>query len=460
MSIAKVLSDLDLRKEDSLSKLFEFLRIKSISTDLQYKEDCKSAADWIGNEISNLGLSVKNYAIGDHPIVFGAPPNPNKSKPTYLFYGHYDVQPPDPIELWEFNPFEPRILNRSGKQVIHGRGSSDDKGQILTFFEACRSFLNIYKELPFNLKVLIEGEEECGSPSTSEFLKENKNLLTCDYALICDTGFEQGKPSIFTMLRGEVSLKIKIKAATTDLHSGLYGGAATNPIKALSSIINNIHDKNGRIQIPNFYDDVISLNKNQKEQWASLNFDEKKFLNDVGLSSSAGEKHYSIIENLWSRPSCEITGISGGYAGKGFKTIIPAEAFANVSFRLVKDQNPEKIKACFRNFVRNMLPNDCKVSFIEGFGTRASVVSSESKIISVAKEALIEEWGVAPILAGAGASIPIVTDLKDILGVDSLLIGFGKDEDNIHAPNEQYELESFFKGANTWARIIEKLKLN
>ena len=223
------------------------------------------------------------------------------------------------------------------------------------------------------------------------FIKENKNLQTCDYSLICDTGFEQGKPSIFTMLRGEVSLKIKIKAATTDLHSGLYGGAATNPIKALSSIINNIHDKSGRIQIPNFYDDVIALNKNQKEQWASLNFDEKKFLNDVGLSTSAGEKHYSIIENLWSRPSCEITGISGGYTGKGFKTIIPAEAFANVSFRLVKDQNPEKIKACFRNFVRNMLPNDCKVSFIEGFGTRASVVSSKSKMISLAKEALIED---------------------------------------------------------------------
>ena len=457
MSIDAILSDLKNRQSEAISKLFEFLKIKSISTDPAFKNECKVAATWIKKEIESLGLSSFLYNEGEHPLVFGMPAKADENKPTYLFYGHYDVQPIDPIELWDFNPFEPRLIDKDGKKVIHGRGSSDDKGQILTFFEACRSVMNVYGDLPFNLKILIEGEEEIGSQSMSSFIKKNKQMLSCDYAIICDTGFEQNRPSIYTMLRGEISSKVTIRTAKKDLHSGIYGGAATNPIKVLSLIISKIHDRNGKISIPDFYKDVEPLDPTVMKNWQSIGFNEKEFLQDVGLTHSAGEKSFSLIENLWSRPSCEITGMSGGYLGSGFKTVIPCEATATVSFRLVNNQNPENIKNSFEKFVRSNLPPDCRVFFQGKYGSKASIVRSDSRVISLASEAIIEEWGTEPILAGCGASIPIITDLKEILNVDSLLLGFARDNDNIHAPNEKYDLQSFIKGSNTWARIIEKL---
>jgi acetylornithine deacetylase/succinyl-diaminopimelate desuccinylase-like protein len=378
--------------------------------------------------------------------------------PHLLFYGHYDVQPVDPLDLWDTPPFEPAIEDTDKGQVIRGRGSSDDKGQLMTFIEACRAWKEVHGSLPCKITFFFEGEEESGSPSLVPFMVENAKELTTDIALICDTGlFECTIPSIITMLRGLVAEEIIIKGPDRDLHSGMYGGVAMNPIRVLSKIITGLHDTTGRITLPGFYDAVPELEDEIRAQWQGLGFDHAKFLGDVGLSVPAGEQDRTPLEMIWSRPTCDVNGIWGGYAGDGFKTVLPAEAGAKISFRLVGQQDPDAIHAAFETYVRSCLPEDYTVEFPLGKGSKASQMSIDDPAFEKARKALSDEWPNPAAYVGCGGSIPIAGHFKDILGVDAMLIGFGKDDDQIHSPNEKYDMESFHKGTRSWARILEAL---
>ena len=449
------LNYLEHNKDESLIRLFDILKIPSISTQEKYSKDCLNAANWFVEQLKDIGFDASIRETNGHPMVVA---HFEQEGPHFLFYGHYDVQPIDPIELWNHDPFEPKIEKSHNGEIIKARGASDDKGQVMTFIEACRAHIKTSGTLPCKISILLEGEEEIGSPSMSKFLKDNKKELSADYCLVCDTGMWDYKtPCITTMLRGMVGDEIKITAANRDLHSGMYGGLATNPIHILSNILSLLYDKDGRITLEGFYDDVPELSNEQKEQWESLNFDAKEFLSNVGLSNIIGEKDYSPLEKIWSRPTCEVNGIWGGYTEPGFKTVLPSEASAKVSFRLVGKQDPDKVLKSFRNHVSKNLPSDCKVEFLAKAGSGASSLEINSLEVKAAEKALHDEWNVSPKMVGCGGSIPIGDHFKNILGTNSLLVGFGLDDDKIHSPNEKYNLSSYQKGARSWARIIFNL---
>ena len=449
------LNFLDINQEQSIERLFDILRIPSISTQEKHKKDCLKAAHWFAEQLSEIGFESSIRETNGHPMVVA---HFETEGPHFLFYGHYDVQPVDPIDLWDNDPFNPTIEEINKVKVIKARGASDDKGQVMTFIEACRSHIKTSGTLPCKISILLEGEEEIGSPSMSAFLKENVKELSADYCLVCDTGmWDKKTPCITTMLRGMVGDEVKITAANRDLHSGMYGGVATNPIHILSRILSLLHDENGRVTLNGFYNDVPELSKKQKEQWDSLNFDVSQFLGDVGLSNVIGEPNYSPLEKIWSQPTCEVNGIWGGYIEPGFKTVLPSEASAKVSFRLVGNQDPDKILKSFREHVKKYLPNDCKVEFRAKAGSGASSLPVDSAEIKAAEKALNDEWGINPKMVGCGGSIPIGDHFKNILGANSLLVGFGLDDDKIHSPNEKYNLSSYQKGARSWARIIYNL---
>ena len=455
MSLDAVLAKIDENLPDATERLLNLLRIPSISTDPTFKRDCDDAADWLVADLRNLGADASKRVTTGHPMVVG---HVDGDGPHLLFYGHYDVQPVDPLDLWDTPPFEPAIEDTDKGQVIRGRGSSDDKGQLMTFIEACRAWKEVHGTLPCKITFFFEGEEESGSPSLVPFMVKNAKELTTDIALICDTGlFECTIPSIITMLRGLVAEEIIIKGPDRDLHSGMYGGVAMNPIRVLSKIITGLHDTTGRITLPGFYDAVPELEDEIRAQWQGLGFDHAKFLGDVGLSVPAGEQDRTPLEMIWSRPTCDVNGIWGGYAGDGFKTVLPAEAGAKISFRLVGQQDPDAIHAAFETYVRNFLPEDYTVEFPLGKGSKASKMSIDDPAFEKARKALSDEWPNPAAYVGCGGSIPIAGHFKDILGVDAMLIGFGKDDDQIHSPNEKYDMESFHKGTRSWARILEAL---
>ena len=377
---------------------------------------------------------------------------------TLLFYGHYDVQPVDPVELWNTPPFEPAIEDTPDGKVIRARGSSDDKGQLMTFVEACRAYMAETGKLPCNIKIFFEGEEESGSPSLVPFLKANKEALSADIALVCDTGMWNAEtPSICTSLRGMVAEEITITGPSIDLHSGMYGGPAMNPIRVLTRILAGLHDDTGRITLPGFYDGVPETPADLKAQWESLGFSAEDFLGAVGLSEKAGEQGYSALEQIWARPTCEINGIDGGYTGEGFKTVLPSKAMAKVSFRLVGTQDPDTIQQSLIDYVEANLPPDCTASFKSKNNAPATVMPTDAPAFEKARAALSDEWPKDAVFTGGGGSIPVVGHFKEILGLDSLLVGFGLDDDAIHSPNEKYALTSFQKGARSWARILAAL---
>lgn len=459
MSLAPVLAQIDADLDESVERLFGLLRIRSISTDPVYKEDCIEAADWLVNQLGSLGANAKKYETAGHPMVLGNifPQNSDR-KLHILFYGHYDVQPVDPIDLWDRDPFDPAIESTTNGRVIRGRGSSDDKGQLMTFIEACRAWKSVHGDFPFQITFFFEGEEESGSPSLVPFMKDYKEALTSDVVLICDTGlFQSETPAIVTRLRGLLGEEIYITGPDKDLHSGMYGGPAINPIRVLSKVLANLHDPDGRITVPGFYDGVPELPAEISQQWASLNFDHENFLGDVDLSIPAGEQGYTPLEMIWSRPTCEINGITGGYTGDGFKTVLPSKASAKVSFRLVGDQDPHKIRSSFREYIRSMIPDDCKIEFKAHGASQGSVMSTQAPEFEAARKALTEEWPNDAAFVGCGGSIPIAGHFQNITGVTPMLIGFGKDDDQLHSPNEKYDLESFHKGIRSWARILAKL---
>jgi acetylornithine deacetylase/succinyl-diaminopimelate desuccinylase-like protein len=457
----EVLARIDAERDNSLARLFKLLSIKSISTDPAYADDCRTAAVTLAADLATLDLAAQVHPTDGHPIVFAKASSASgrAGRKRAVFYGHYDVQPVDPLELWQTPPFEPRIATLpDGREAIVARGACDDKGQVMTFIEACRAFKAVTGALPLDLTFVIEGEEECGSKHLPGWIAAHKAEIAGDIALVCDTGMWNPKtPAITTALRGLVYEEIKVKAADRDLHSGLFGGAAQNPIRVLAKIIAAIHDGDGRIAIPGFYEGIKELPDTVKKEWQALDLTAERFLGQVGLSLPAGERGRLVIEQISSRPTCDVNGIWGGYTGTGAKTVIPAEASAKISFRLVEGQEPAKIREAFRAFARARLPADCKIEFAGHSGAPAVALDWDSPQLAAARAALTREWGTEALLIGSGGSIPVVADFKRLLGIDTLLIGFGLDDDRIHSPNEKYDLTSFHKGTRSWARILAAL---
>jgi acetylornithine deacetylase/succinyl-diaminopimelate desuccinylase-like protein len=453
-----VLDRIDHDLDQSLERLFSLLRIQSISTDPAYAQHCQAAADHVAADLNSLGFATEVRPTGGHPVVIGK--TANGGGPHVLFYGHYDVQPVDPLDLWETPPFEPRIATLpDGRKIIVARGACDDKGQVMTFVEALRAYKAVTGALPpIGITMMIEGEEECGSKHLFDFVKNNAQEFKLDLALVCDTGMWNAEtPSVTTSLRGLVYEEIKVICADRDLHSGLFGGAAQNPIRVLSHILADMHDGNGHVTIPGFYDGVPELPSDIKADLAGLGLTAEQFLGQVGLKNPAGETDRMVIEQITTRPTAEINGIWGGYTAEGAKTVIPGEASAKVSFRLVGDQDPAKVSKAFRAFVQARLPADCKVEFKNFAGAAAIQLPFDNPALGKARAALQQEWGKKAVTVGAGGSIPIVGDFKRVLGMDTIMVGFALDDDRVHSPNEKYDLTSFHKGARSWARILAAL---
>jgi len=459
-ALPAVLAQIDRNLEASIDRLFALLRIQSISTDPAYAAQCRAAAEHVAADLRTIGFDASVRATAGHPVVIGKNPNGARRKsPRVLFYGHYDVQPVDPISLWQTPPFEPRIETLDGeRKIIVARGACDDKGQAMTFVEACRAFKAVTGELPLDITMMIEGEEECGSKHLFSFVRDHADELKRDLALVCDTGmWDAETPSITTSLRGLVYEEVRLTCADRDLHSGLFGGAARNPIHVLADILSALHRPDGSVAIPGFYDGVHELPDDIKADLAGLDLTPEKFLGPIGLRIPAGEKDRMLIEQISTRPTAEVNGIIAGYTGEGAKTVIPGKAMAKVSFRLVGAQDPEKIRTAFRAFVRQRVPADCTIEFGNFTSAPAFDVPFNNPALAKAREALAQEWNKKAVTVGAGGSIPIVSDFKNVLGMDTLLVGFALDDDRVHSPNEKYDLKCFHKGMRSWARILAAL---
>ncbi len=457
--IIPVLERADANLPNSLERLFDVVRIKSISTDPVFKAECRKAAEWLAAELAALGFEASVRDTPGHPMVVAHHGAEKATAPHLLFYGHYDVQPVDPLNLWEAPPFEPSIKEvEPGRKIITGRGTSDDKGQLMTFVEAVRAYKETRGALPCRITILFEGEEESGSPSLKPFLEANAAELKADYALVCDTGmWDRETPAISAGLRGLVGEEIIVTAADRDLHSGLFGGAAANPIHILTDILAGLHDETGRVTLDGFYEGVEETPAEIKKSWETLGRTAEKFLGEVGLSIPSGEKGRSLLELTWARPTAEVNGIIGGYTGEGFKTVIAAQASAKVSFRLVGKQDPLKVRESFRAYARSKIPADCSVEFHPHGASPAIHLPYDSALLTTAKTALSKEWPKPAVVIGMGGSIPVVGDFQTMLGMESLLVGFGLADDRIHSPNEKYELQSFHKGIRSWIRILDAL---
>jgi acetylornithine deacetylase/succinyl-diaminopimelate desuccinylase-like protein len=452
-----VLNRIDQEIDHSVERLFALLRIASVSTDPAFKDQCRAAAEHVAADLKSIGFEATVRPTAGHPVVVGK--SNGAAGPRVLFYGHYDVQPVDPLSLWKTPPFEPRIETLpDGRKIIVARGACDDKGQAMTFIEACRAFKAVTGKLPLPITMMIEGEEECGSKNLFGFVRDNAAEFKLDLALVCDTAmWDQNTPAVTTSLRGLVYEDVKITCADRDLHSGVFGGAAQNPLRLLSQILGEMWDDKGRVTIPGFYDGVNDLPADIKADLKGLDLTAEKFLGPIGLKKPAGELDRMLIEMVTTRPTAEINGMIGGYTGEGAKTVIPGEASAKVSFRLVGEQDPEKTRDGFRAFVRARLPADCKVEF-GNFGLAPPLqLSFDNPALTKARAVLADEWGHKAVAVGAGGSIPIVADFKNVLGMDSLLVGFALDDDRVHSPNEKFDLKCYHKGIRSWARILDAL---
>lgn len=459
MSLDDVLTTIDSNLPQALDRLMTFLRIPSISTDPAYKAQVDQAADWLVADLQSLGIDATKRVTPGHPMVVGHV-GEDGDGPHLLFYGHYDVQPVDPLELWNSPPFEPELQDTPNGQVIRGRGSSDDKGQLMTFVEACRAWKAVHGKLPCRITFLFEGEEESGSPSLVPFMEENADELKADLALICDTSMvSRGVPSISSQLRGMLKDEFTLIGPRIDLHSGHYGGPGLNPLREISKIVASFHDpETGAVAVEGFYDGVHEVPAEQLRQWQNCGFDEADYLNSVGYTVAHGEKAYSTLEQQWARPTLEINGMWGGYTGAGTKTVIPSQAHCKITCRLVGDMDPDALRDKIRKHVEDRLPVDAKVVWDQDLdGSRASVMNIARPEFEAARGALSDEWNREAVFVGMGGSIPIAGFFTSILDLDSMLIGFANDDDAIHSPNEKYDVESFHKGIRSWARVLEAL---
>lgn len=449
------LNYIDENFERFKSELFELLRIPSISAVSANKPDIKRAAQYLKGQFEQIGLN--NVGLHDtpgNPIVYGEYLEAGPDKPTVLIYGHYDVQPPDPLDLWKTPPFNPTVRGED----VYARGASDDKGQSFTHVKAIESWLKTEGKLPVNVKLIVEGEEEIGSANLVPFLSKNKELLACDMVLISDTSmFDKDVPSLTYGLRGLAYMQVFVQGTNRDLHSGAYGGAVQNPLNALCEIIAALKDKDGVIQIPGFYGDVVDLTTEERIVSAELPFNEEAFKESLGITEVFGEKGYTTIERKSSRPTLDVNGIWGGYQGEGAKTVLPAEAGAKISMRLVPNQDPKKIAQLFSDYINKIAPPGVSVVVEEHHGGHAAMTDLNFYGLQAAAKAFQDVYGKAPLFAREGGSIPIVADFKKILGVDSILMGFGLNSDAIHAPNEKFSLKDFHRGIKTSAKFLEYL---
>lgn len=454
--MSKVIDYIETNKERFKSELFDLLRIPSISADSNHKNDVKKAAAFLENQLKSIGMEeVRTCETPGHPIVLGKHLKAGPDKPTILIYGHYDVQPPDPLDLWETAPFEPTV--RDGK--IYARGASDDKGQAYIHVKSLESWLKSENELPVNVKIILEGEEEIGSPSLIPFLKENKEELKCDMVLVSDTAmFAKDTPSITYGLRGLAYLELEVFGPNRDLHSGVYGGAVQNPLNALCEMVAKMKDENGVVQIPGFYDDAIDLSEEEREAGRKLPFNEKEWLGSVGVNKGFGEKGYTTLERKSARPTLDLNGMWGGYQGEGAKTVLPAKAGAKISMRLVPNQNPEKIGRLFREYCEQIKPEGVTIKVTDHHGGDAAMTPLDFYGLKAAAKAYREVYGKEPLFAREGGSIPIVADFERVLGVNTILMGFGLNSDAIHSPNEHFHLVDFYRGIKTSAKFMEVLK--
>jgi acetylornithine deacetylase/succinyl-diaminopimelate desuccinylase-like protein len=434
-------------------ELFEFLRIPSVSAKSDHNADTKRCAEWLAGQMTKVGLKTKIHPTAGHPVVVGEWRGAPGAK-TVLIYGHYDVQPAEPLDLWHSPPFEPTV--RDGK--IFARGSVDDKGQLYLHIKALESHLANGGKLPVNIIVLAEGEEEVGSVNLEKFIEEHAKELACDCVVISDsTMFAPGLPSILSSLRGLAYFEINVQGPAGDLHSGIYGGAVVNPAMALARILATMHDADGHVAIDGFYDDVRDWGKPAREAIAKLPFDDKHFLAEVGAPALGGEKGFTTLEKLWARPTCEVNGLLSGYTGEGAKTVLPAKAMAKVSCRLVPDQDPEKIKKLMQAHVTKVAPKGVTVTVEHLHGGRPWRNEPKGKFFEAARDALREAWGREPVVTGEGGSIPVVGDFERILKAPVLLIGFGLPGENAHAPNEWISVENFEKGMVAMAGMYSRM---
>ena len=439
--------------------LFDWLRIPSIGTNSDYNVHTRAAADWIANQFRKLGLETELIESAGHPLVF-AQSEPLTDSPVVLIYGHYDVQPPDPLELWESPPFEPTVRNGN----VYARGATDDKGQMITHLFAVESYLKTIGELPVQVKFLIEGEEESGGAGLKAFLRGEldddisvQEKLSADIAVISDCSqFAPGQPAITHGLRGMVYCELQLQGPKTDLHSGKFGGTITNPANALSQILDSLVDQNGRIRIPDFYGDVLELTDTERSQLNLLDFSDEEFRSSIRVNELSGEHGYSTLERRWCRPTFDIHGIWSGYQEAGAKTVLPANAGAKFSFRLVPNQDPAKIKTCLEAWIRQNCPNGVSFDLSMSDGAPGFVLPLESDYILAASRAIQRGFGTKPVFIRSGGSIPVVNLLKKVPGVDTLLLGWGQDDDNLHSPNEKFSLADFHKGIKTSCYLLDE----
>ncbi len=450
----EVLAQAERAQKEQLQELTEFLRIPSISTLPQHRADIERAADWLVRHLTALGLrNVRAYPTERHPVVYGewlgAP-----CKPTVLIYGHYDVQPVDPLNEWKSSPFEPEV--RDG--YLYGRGSSDDKGQVFVHIKAIEAYLKSTRQLPLNVKFLIEGEEEIGSGSLNNFIPAHKELLHADVILISDSHIlSPNQPSIVYGLRGLTYVELEVHGPDHDLHSGLYGGAVHNPLNALATIIAQLHDKRGRITIPGFYDRVRRINPKERREFARLPYDEQAFCREAGVPATWGEPDYSVIERLGLRPTLDVNGLWGGFAGAGAKTVIPAKAGAKISMRLVPGQDPHEIAKLFEQYIKQITPKTVRTEVRAIHFAEPALIDRDIPAMRAAVQAYKQGFGAEPLFIREGGSVPVVTIFKKQLGLDSIMMGFGLPDDRLHSPNERYYLPNFYRGIKTSIYFLEAL---
>ena len=451
--LKQIIEYIDKNKNNYINELKEFLRIPSISTDPNYKKDVNRCAQFVKSKLIDAGLNkVKVIKTKRHPLVYGEWLNA-KGKPTVLIYGHYDVQPIDPIELWDTPPFEPTI--RSNK--IFARGATDDKGQAFMHIKSIEAYLKTLGKLPVNVKLIIEGEEEVGSSSLEQFIKENKKLLKCDTILISDTAlYDVGIPTLTYGLRGLAYMEVEVTGPNKDLHSGSFGGAIANPINILAEMINKLMDKNGKVTIPTFYDDVVKLTKKERNNFKKLNFSDKKFAKEVGVAELKGEKGFSTLERLWVRPTLDCNGIIGGFTEDGAKTVLPSKVKAKISMRLVPNQDPDKIAKAFTKYIKAIAPKSVKVKVSDLHGANPAVTPLEDKSSIAASKAMEKAFGKKIVYMREGGSVPIVPVFAKQLNAPVVLMGLGLNTENLHSPNEHFNLDHFQLGIKSSAYFFDE----
>ncbi len=449
-----VLSYIEQQKDRYIAELKDLLAIPSVSTNKENTADLRRCAEWVANHMRTIGLqNVQIMPTGGHPVVYADWLNA-PGKPTVLLYGHYDVQPPEPLELWTSPPFEATI--RDGN--LYARGSADDKGQVFIHLKSIEAYLKNTGSLPVNIKLLIEGEEEIGSENLDRFVQQNKAMLKADLVLISDSSmFKRGVPSVCYGLRGLAYMQIDLIGPTKDLHSGSFGGTVHNPIQALAEIVAKLHDGNGRVTIPGFYKDVRPLSKKERDSFKKLPWNDKQYAKELGVKELYGERGFSTLERVWARPTLECNGIWGGFTGEGAKTVLPSKASAKISMRLVPDQKAGKVARLFEQYIKKIAPKTVQVTVRYLHGGEAAITPIDSPGVMAAVAALEKGFGKKPLYQREGGSIPIVVQFKQLLGLDTVLLGFGLPDENAHAPDEFINLDNFHGGIKTTVHFFNEL---